>query len=57
MAKGRRKGSLNRGYYFRTGRGWFAKINGGYVALEHENGDRCWIPPRRLLKFRLRMCA
>jgi hypothetical protein len=40
MAKGRRKGSRNRGYYFRAGRGWLAKINGRYVALEHENGDR-----------------
>jgi hypothetical protein len=47
--KGRRAGSRNRGYFYRTGRGWFAKIavhdkdgdvKEKFVALEFENGDR-----------------
>jgi hypothetical protein len=42
MAKGkeRRRGSRNREYYFRNDRGRFAKVNGRYVPLEHDNGDR-----------------
>jgi methyltransferase-like protein len=38
--KGRRKGSRNRGYFYREGRGWYAKANGRYEPLEYENGDR-----------------
>jgi len=38
--KGRSKGSRNRGYFYRDGRGWFANIGGKYVPLEYENGDR-----------------
>jgi hypothetical protein len=57
MAKGRRKGSRNRGYYFRTGRGSFAKINGSYVPLEYENGDPMLDRARPVLILRLRTCA
>ena len=40
MAKagGRRKGSRNKGYYFRSGRGWYVFSNGKYVPLLDENG-------------------
>lgn len=38
--KGRRKGSRNRGYFFKKGRGWVANIKGRQVPLEYENGDR-----------------
>jgi len=37
---GRRKGSRNRGYFFRTGRGWFAKENGRFVPLTDGAGIR-----------------
>jgi integrase len=42
MAKGRgrRAGSRNRGFFFREGRGWQAKLNGKFVPLEYANGDR-----------------
>lgn len=40
MAKGRPKGSRNRGFFFRDGRGWFTKVGGRFVPLEYENGDR-----------------
>jgi len=38
--RGRRVGTRNRGYFYRAGRGWFTKINGRFVPLEFENGDR-----------------
>jgi integrase len=38
--RGRAKGSRNRGYYYRSGRGWGAKIDGRYVPLTYANGDR-----------------
>ncbi len=38
--KGRRKGSRNRGYFFKKGRGWVANIKGHQVPLEYDNGDR-----------------
>src|SRR5437870_193090 len=37
---GRRTGSRNRGYFYRAGRGWFAKHGGQFLALEYANGDR-----------------
>ncbi|MEX1039741.1 MAG: hypothetical protein WDZ51_03865 [Pirellulaceae bacterium] len=38
---GRRKGSRNKGYFYRRGRGWFAKDNGGrFIALTNEAGER-----------------
>jgi integrase len=37
---GRRTGSRNRGYFYRAGRGWFAKHDGQFLALEFQNGDR-----------------
>jgi len=37
---GRRKGSRNRGYFYRSGRGWAAIVDGRIRALEYENGDR-----------------
>jgi integrase len=37
---GRKAGSRNKGYFYRTGRGWYAKIRGEFVALEYENGER-----------------
>lgn len=42
MAKGagRRKGSRNKGFYFRTGRGWYVLSGGKYVPLKDENGDQ-----------------
>ena len=38
--KGRRAGTRNRGYFYRAGRGWYAKVGAKFVALEYENGDR-----------------
>lgn len=41
MAKGRRKGSRNKGYFYRKGRGWFAKDAGGrFIPLTDEDGNR-----------------
>jgi integrase len=40
MPRGRRKGSANRGYFFRAGRGWFAKVDGKQIPLQFENGER-----------------
>ncbi|BBO35526.1 tyrosine-type recombinase/integrase [Lacipirellula parvula] len=37
---GRRKGTHNNGYFYRTGRGWHAVVDGKFVPLEYENGDR-----------------
>lgn len=37
---GRAKGSRNRGYFYRAGRGWVTKIDGRFVPLEFENGQR-----------------
>jgi integrase len=39
MPRGRRRGSRNVGYYFRTGRGWFTKTDKGDVPLRFENGQ------------------
>jgi hypothetical protein len=38
--RGRRKGSRNKGYFFREGRGWFTKDGGTFVHLTDENGNR-----------------
>lgn len=38
--KGRPSGSRNRGYFYRAGRGWYAKLDGKFVPLEYPNGDR-----------------
>lgn len=39
--RGRRSGSRNKGYFYRTGRGWFSKgKNGRFVALMDEHGER-----------------
>lgn len=41
MAKGRKRGSRNKGYFFRKGRGWFAKDQAGrFVPLTAEDGER-----------------
>ncbi|MFN0244175.1 MAG: hypothetical protein ACKVWV_14900, partial [Planctomycetota bacterium] len=37
---GRRKGSRNRGYFYRTGRGWFAKDAGRFIPLADSEGGR-----------------
>src|SRR6185295_11745046 len=41
---GRRKGSRNKGYFFRTGRGWFTKEAGQFVPLTDEAGRRLTEP-------------
>jgi integrase len=39
--RGRREGSRNKGYFYRTGRGWFTKDqSGGFVPLVGEDGQR-----------------
>lgn len=38
--KGRERGSRNRGYFYRVGRGWGATIEGRFVPLEYVNGER-----------------
>lgn len=38
--KGRRKGSRTKGYFFRTGRGWYAKAKGKFHPLTNEAGER-----------------
>ncbi len=37
---GRHKGSRNKGYFYRTGRGWFAKESGQFIPLLDEAGTR-----------------
>lgn len=37
---GRRKGSRNKGYFYRAGRGWYAKDGKQWVPLTDDNGDR-----------------
>jgi integrase len=37
---GRRAGSPIRGYFYRTGRGWYTKLNGTFVALTDEDAIR-----------------
>lgn len=37
---GRRKGSRNRGYFYRENRGWFTKLDAKFVPLEDEQGAR-----------------
>ena len=38
--KGRRKGSRNKGFFYRAGRGWFAKIGATFFPLTNEAGER-----------------
>ena len=38
--KGRRKGSRNKGYFFRAGRGWFTNENSRFVPLTDKAGGR-----------------
>lgn len=38
--KGRRKGSRNKGYFYRKGRGWYVKAGSQFIALTGENGER-----------------
>jgi hypothetical protein len=37
---GRRKGSRNKGFFYRNGRGWYSKDGSQFVPLTHENGER-----------------
>ena len=37
---GRRKGSRNRGFFYRAGRGWYANHDGQFVALTYPDGRR-----------------
>ncbi len=37
---GRTKGSRNRGYFYRSGRGWYTKEQGRFIPLLYEEGDR-----------------
>ncbi|MFN0051243.1 MAG: hypothetical protein ACKV0T_03580 [Planctomycetales bacterium] len=37
---GRRKGGHNKGYFFRTGRGWFAVDQGQFIPLTNASGGR-----------------
>lgn len=37
---GRKPRSRNKGYFFRTGRGWYTKIEGQFVPLETATGQR-----------------
>jgi hypothetical protein len=39
-AKGRRKGSRNKGYFYPAGRGWCFKAGTKFVPLVYDNGDR-----------------
>ncbi len=38
--KGRRKGSRNKGFFHRSGRGWFTKDGGRFIPLLNESGER-----------------
>lgn len=37
---GRKRGSRNKGYFYRTGRGWYTKEGGRFTPLTDENGNR-----------------
>jgi hypothetical protein len=37
---GRRKGSRNRGFFYRAGRGWFANHEGRFLPLTNPEGQR-----------------
>lgn len=37
---GRNKSGHNKGYFYRSNRGWYTLVDGKFVALEYENGDR-----------------
>jgi len=37
---GRIKGGRNRGFFFRKGRGWFAKVGSQFFPLVDEDGKR-----------------
>ena len=39
-AIGRSKGRSTKGYFYRTGRGWFTKAEGRFVPLTDESGER-----------------
>jgi len=38
--QGRKRGSRNKGYFYRTGRGWFTKIGSQFFPLLDANGER-----------------
>src|SRR4051812_37822732 len=38
--RGRRKGSRNKGYFYRKGRGWYAKAGSQFYPLTNEQGER-----------------
>jgi integrase len=38
--RGRRRGSRNKGYFYRDGRGWFTKVGATFIPLTNEAGDR-----------------
>lgn len=38
--RGRRKGSRNKGYFYRVGRGWFTKVGKTFFPLTNEMGER-----------------
>lgn len=40
LGRGRRKGSRNKGYFYRKGRGWFAKEGSQFTPLTYEQGNR-----------------
>lgn len=37
---GRRKGRRTKGFFFRSGRGWFTKVRGQFVPLMGSDGQR-----------------
>ncbi len=41
---GRKQGSKNRGYFYRSGRGWHARKDGKYLPLYDESGNRIMAP-------------
>lgn len=49
---GRRKGTRNKGFFFRSGRGWYTKRDGQFIPLLDENGARLRDKdtPERLLR-------
>ena len=38
--QGRKKGSRNRGYFYRTGRGWYTKDGSRFIPLTYDDGER-----------------
>jgi hypothetical protein len=37
---GRRKGRKSKGFFYRSGRGWYSKISGKFVQLTGDDGER-----------------